>query len=188
MSVDLLGLINTFFTKLENSTDIEVYNEFSLQHELGIFLRSQLPQFKVQFERNVSYFAINEKTIKKEMDIVIFNYDRTEIYSIELKYPRNGQYPEQLYSFTKDIVFGEELKRNGFTKAYAVALADDMNFCSGANDRGIYGYYRNHKILSGRIYKPTGKGKNVDCIDVSGSYQINWLNCGERKYYILEVR
>ena len=32
---------------------IEVYNEFSLQHELGIYLRNALPNYKVEFERYV---------------------------------------------------------------------------------------------------------------------------------------
>lgn len=80
--------------------NIEVYNEFSLQHELGVFLRSTFPLDKVQFERNVSYFGISN-TVKKEIDIsIVCGKDR---YAVELKYPTNGQYPEQLYSFLKDI-------------------------------------------------------------------------------------
>lgn len=35
---------------------VEVYNEFGLQHELGIYLRSALPELKVQIERNVHFF------------------------------------------------------------------------------------------------------------------------------------
>ena len=188
MSVNLYELIESFFIKLENSLEIEVYNEFSLQHELGIFLRNQMPEYKVQFERNVSYFNICGSTTKKEMDIVVFNQEKTEIYSIELKYPRNGQYPEQLYSFTKDIAFAEELVRVGFKKAYAVTLVDDKNFYSGLKTVGIYGYYRNSEILSGRTYKPTGKTKGREFIDVFGSYQIVWKGCGERKYYIVEAQ
>ena len=185
--MDLHKLIDTFFLQL-NYNDIEIYNEFSLQHELGIFIRNQLTEYKVQFERNVSYFGVGEKTTKKEIDIAIFNNDKTEIYSIELKYPRNGQYPEQLYSFTKDLVFAEELKRAGFTKAYVVSLVDDMNFCSGANINGVYGYYRNQQVLSGKIYRPTGKTRDTEFIEVDGSYQVMWLDCGERKYYILEAQ
>lgn len=36
---------------------IDIYNEFSLQHEFGIFLRAALPGYAVQFERNVEFFA-----------------------------------------------------------------------------------------------------------------------------------
>lgn len=66
------------------SGQVEVYNEFSLQHELGIFLRAQLPDYKVQFERNTKFFGISG-TIKHEIDIVVFN-DK-ESYAVELKYP-----------------------------------------------------------------------------------------------------
>lgn len=36
--------------------------------------------------------------------------DIDEIYAIELKYPKNGQYPEQMYSFIKDIKFMQQVK------------------------------------------------------------------------------
>lgn len=66
-------ILNDFCRKIGNG-EIEVYNEFSLQHELGIFLRESLNGYKVQFERNVSFFGINSKeTVKKEIDISIFD-------------------------------------------------------------------------------------------------------------------
>ena len=84
-----------------------IYNEFSLQHERGKFLREKLKGYKVQFERNTKYFGITGTT-KHEIDVVVYN--DTEKYAIELKYPLNGQYPEQMFSFVKDIKFMEELK------------------------------------------------------------------------------
>ena len=73
--------------------EVEVYNEFSLQHEVGIYLREHFSANKVQFERNVSYFKFNkQKFIKREIDITVFSPDNSELlYAIELKYPRNGQ-------------------------------------------------------------------------------------------------
>ena len=59
---------------------IEIYNEFSLQHELGIFLREQLPNYKVQFERNTKDFGI-KGTIKHEIDIVVYNDKEKYNYS-----------------------------------------------------------------------------------------------------------
>ena len=100
--IDLKELIEQFFDVVESS-GIEIYNEFSLQYELGIFLRNKLPGYKIQFERNVSFFTNDTDTIKKEIDISIFNEDKTEMYAIELKHPLNGQHPEQMYSFVKDI-------------------------------------------------------------------------------------
>jgi hypothetical protein len=53
------------FAKLVGSGAIEIYNEFSLQHELGLFLRNQLNGCKVQFERNVSHFKLQKSAFEK---------------------------------------------------------------------------------------------------------------------------
>ena len=100
-----------------------------MQLELGIFLRTrgECSGYTIQFERNVSFFSITG-TIKHEIDIVIFNLDKTEKFAIELKFPKSGQYPEQMYSFIKDIVFMEQLKKYGFTETYTLTLVDDPLF------------------------------------------------------------
>ena len=84
--LNLKEIVDRFSVYVE-AENIEIYNEFSLQHELGIFLRGELGGYFVQFERNVSYFPINSKTIKKEIDISIFSEDKSERYAIELKHP-----------------------------------------------------------------------------------------------------
>lgn len=95
----------------------------------------------MQFERNVSYFTSDNKTTKKEIDIAVFSEDKTEKYAIELKCPLNGQYPEQMYSFVKDIKFMEELKDRGFNKTATVTLVSDRSFYEGHNNEGIYKYF-----------------------------------------------
>ena len=63
------------FAKAVGSKEIEIYKEFSLQHELGLFLRNRLSDGKVQFERYISHSDLSktkfEKFEKKEIDIVI---------------------------------------------------------------------------------------------------------------------
>jgi hypothetical protein len=85
----------------------ELHNEFSLQHELGISLRGKLPARKVQFERNVFFFFPSKASFtKREIDISVFSPGTKELaYAIELKYPRNGQYTEQMFSFCEDVAF-----------------------------------------------------------------------------------
>ena len=161
---------------------IEVYNEFSLQHELGIYLRNALPNYKVEFERNVKFFQITN-TIKKEIDIVIYNDN--EKYAVELKLPLNGQYPEQMYSFIKDIRFMEELKQNGFDNTYCLTLVDDKNFYDGKKIDSIYSFFRASKTISGTIKKPTGK--EIQSITLSNEYKISWEPCNDMRYYILEL-
>ena len=161
------------FAKIVASSKIEIYNEFSLQHELGIFLRNNLSNEKVQFERNVSYFGLNKSNfVKREMDIAVFKnpiHDRT--MAIELKYPRNGQYPEQMYNFCKDIAFAEQLKLAGFQNAFVVIFADDRLFYDGRKT-GIYSFFRGGSDLTGDVPKPTGS--KAEKIHIKGNYSIVW--------------
>ena len=60
-------------------------------------------------------------------------YNEKVKYAIELKYPVNGQYPEQMYSFIKDIVFMEQLKSKGFNASYCLTMVNDKNFIQGKN-------------------------------------------------------
>ena len=175
------------FIDIIKTEKIEIYNEFSLQHELGVYLRSQLVNLRVQFERNVSFFFQNTgEFVKKEIDISIFTTDKSRLNcAIELKFPRNGQYPEQMFSFCKDIVFAEQLRRSGFDQTFLVIFADDPLFYSGNGD-GIYGYFRKQKLLSGSITKPTGK--KDDIVTLSGCYQVRWTDVLDNlKYAIIEA-
>lgn len=161
------------FVRDVGSGAIEVYNEFSLQHELGLFLRNHLDGCKVEFERNVSHFGLAKSDFaKKEIDIAITSAGSGErLCAIELKYPHNGQVPETMFSFCRDIAFLEQLVRAGFQSAYFLALADHPQFYSG-NSSGIYGHFRGGVPITGTITKPTGsKDKQLH---VSGSYAATW--------------
>ncbi|MBF0520573.1 MAG: hypothetical protein HQK92_12730 [Nitrospirae bacterium] len=180
------------FIKLISSGDVEVYNEFSLQHELGIYLREHVIGHKVQFERNVVYFNCTyENFEKKEIDISIFNEGMQDKYAIELKFPRNGQHPVQMYSSCVDICFLEQLVFHcGFTKCYFLMLVDDPLFYSNDNidTSGIYAYFRNGKELSGSISKPIKnlKGK----LKLQNSYYIKWYKLKDddvRRYALVIV-
>lgn len=180
-------LIEEFFV-FARTNNIEIYNEFSLQHELGIYLREKTKGYFVQFERNVSYFYSDIDTIKREIDIAIFNEDKSEKYAIELKHPLNGQHPEQMYSFVKDIKFMEELKDRGFNTAVAVALVSDRPFYEGRNNPGIYKYFREDHAVYGQIFKPTGPLKGKNCIILNGRYEFSWRTCLDNsRYYVIEV-
>lgn len=166
--------------------DDYIYNEFSLQHELGIYLRNGLgPDYKVQFERNVDdvFGKGVVKSEKKEMDIYIFNVGKEdgedkERYAIELKFPRNGQYPEQMYSFVKDIKFMEDVKKIGkANRTFVVTLVDDEKFYSKNSPlsvSGIYQYFRAGVPITKTICKPTGKGKGVNSVIIGVPYTIKW--------------
>ena len=183
----LAGVVAPFVAAVA-SERTEVYNEFSLQHELGVSLRERLPDRKVQFERNVSFFFPSKAPFtKREIDISVFSPDRKKLaYAIELKYPRNGQYPEQMFGFCKDVAFAEELSAAGFKIAGVVIFADDPLFYSGPA-LGIYGFFRGGRPLHGGIQKPTGR-KDTKTL-VRGSYAVRWNPVvGPLKYAVIEVK
>lgn len=184
----LNSLINDFFAHV-TSYNVDIYNEFSLQHELGLFLREKLPYYKIQFERNVSFFALKEKTIKKEIDISIFLDDMSEKHAIELKCPLNGQYPEQMYSFVKDIKFMEQLAQGGFDSTYCVSLVSDPLFYQGNIVAPIYRFFRHDNAVYGEVFKPTGERKHDESIILNGKYYFKWQSLDAlRKYYIIDVK
>ena len=195
---DLSIYISDFFSYADRQK-IELYNEYSLQHELGIFLRNQCPNYSVQFERNTNFFGINTATVKQEIDIAVF--DKNEKFAIELKFPRNDAYPRRMFQFVEDICFIEQLKLNGFTGGCAVSLVDDMNFCTnqGLITKGIYSYFHDGNSIQGVISNPMTKGPKQ--LTIKNSYNAIWnsTNFWDRdevadpiksvlaKYYIIEI-
>jgi len=175
------------FIKSVASGATEVYNEFSLQHELGNFLRREMSNCKVQFERNVgSFFPDKSQFSKREIDVTAICPDLNQLrWAIELKFPRNGQYPETMFSFCRDIAFVEELKAAGFSQTGLVIFAEDPLFYRGPSD-GIYGFFRGGCPLTGRIQKPTGR-KDSEVL-VRATYNVKWeVILGSLMYAAIEV-
>jgi hypothetical protein len=185
--MNFIELSNLFFSKVACG-EIEIYNEFSLQHEFGIFLRKFTnSDFRIQFERAVSYFGINRaEVIKKEIDIVIFTPDRSTKFAIELKYPRNGQHPEQIYRACEDICFLEQLRRSGFTRCWFMIVVEDRLFYSHGERSGIYGLFRGGVPIHGKIQKPTGLRDGE--IMILGNHRIVWKDIVNNwKYSVIEI-
>jgi hypothetical protein len=185
--MNLKGAIASFLDEIATGR-VEVYNEFSLQHELGIYLRSSLPEHRIQFERNVSHYQLTKGAfLKREIDISIMpKRENKLLHAIELKFPDNGQYPEQMFSFCKDIGFAEQLARAGVGTSYVLILVQDKGYYSGRESSGIYAFYRNGKPVHGEVIKPTGK-KDAR-FNIHGSYPVQWVPVGSTmKYALIEV-
>ncbi len=187
MTIDIGSIIISFLNELAEGV-VEIYNEISLEHELGIHLRDNLPSYyKVQFERPVDYFNLSKtQFIKREIDISIFGPDKFPRHAIELKYPRAGQHPEQMFKSCQDIAFIEQLVSSGFSKSYFLILAENPLFFRGDVTSGIYSFFRAGAPITGRIQKPTGSRDDV--VFVEGSYQIQWVEIGnEMRYALVEI-
>ena len=189
---------------MNSELEIRVYNEVSLQLELGLYLRNRLYGlgYIVYFERNIKdILKLRDKEeeanefVKKEIDIVIEKKSTNELYAIELKFPRNGMYPEEMYQFLIDICFVEQLKSTGFfTGTFTLTLVDDRLFYEGKDDNYPYSIFRKHDIIipSGQEVKvPTGKKKGKLVTNIKGARcsfwqtpKATWIeNKAESRYY-----
>lgn len=105
--------------------------------------------------------------------------------ALELKYPRNGQVPESMFSFCKDIAFLEQLVLSGFQSAYFLAVADHKHFYAGAST-GIYGHFRSGAPITGTITKPTGAKDSA--VTIAGSYTASWVPIsGDTRFCLVRV-
>ncbi len=186
-ATDLSSLVQEFAEQV-SLDHIEVYNEASIQYELAIFLRRELPRnYKVQLERNIDYFGLDKgEFLKREMDIVVSCSSNGEKHCVELKFPTNGQYPEQMFSACKDIKFLEQLVSAGFGESFFVMFADDPLFYTNKGDSGIYLSFRKEKLIKGSIQKPTGE--KDETLHFSGTYAIQWKEVANGlKYFVVRV-
>lgn len=169
--------------------NIDVYSEAGIKCELAIYLRGRLGnKYKIQVERNIDYFDLDkERYLKKEMDIVVFTSDKKVRQCVEVKFPTQGQYPEQMFSACKDVRFLEQLVESGFTHSYLVMFANDPLFYIDKGDSGIYKMFRNEKVIKGEIRKPTGKKDEV--LTLQREYKIEWRTLtGSLRYFLIEVK
>lgn len=197
--------------KQTNGVDILVYNEISLQLELGLYLRQK--GYTVRFERNIGeYVEDTSDFVKKEIDIVAYKGKdelKAKKIAIELKFPRNGQYPEQMFSFIKDIKFMEQVKNEGkFTETYVLTLVDNKNFyLSNRGKNEIYSYFRKNgsdiQIPDKDIIKPTGNKEEcketIKEIKLNNQYDSTWkqpdatwldakTELNKYRYYIIKCK
>jgi len=188
-TIDLVQHLKKFVEEI-SADRVEIYNEDSIQYELAIYLREHLGnRYKIQLERNIDYFNVDKQGfLKKEMDIVLFTLDKKEKHCIELKFPTNGQYPEQMFSACKDVRFLEELVNVGFDTCYFMMFAEDRIFyMDRGSEHGIYKIFREEKLIKGEVRKPTGKKDEV--LHFEKEYKIEWFDIKDNlKYFIIEVR
>ena len=165
------------------------YLEATFQFKLLMRLAKIYDENNISPERNIGYYGLNQKLFtKKEVDIIIDSGNSLSI-AFELKMPMNGQVPEQMYKFIEDIMFLEELKASSlFGKCYLIVVTNDSNFWQGSKNDGIYAPFRNAVPLKGKIYKPTGNGKNESFHQLSGEYHVAWNTLTNNfRYFAVEV-
>jgi hypothetical protein len=194
-----INLIEKMLNEINFDKD---YIEATFQYKLLMKLAKIFDEDMIFPERNINFYKDlklknkEEKFLKKEIDVLIKCDDNRDI-AIELKMPMNGQVPEQMYSFVKDIRFLEQLKETGqFSKCFFIIVTNDKNFWQGATTpNDIYSFFRKNKknempTLNGTIKKPTGKDKDIEFCTLSGDYKIEWKSIENKidfQYFIIEI-
>lgn len=167
------------FARSYADPDGHATNEATLQHELALYLRTTMPDsWRVELERPVRrFYPAAQKLTKKEIDIVLLDKETGAHMAIELKCPRAGQHPEQMFKACQDIEFLEQLVGLGFCAgAFLMHVCDPLFYSTGAKD-GIYSHFRNGAPIHGRIDKPTGPKKwagTRPSAQIFGSYVPVW--------------
>lgn len=172
--------INAFIEKIKKNEDYSlpdkenaddyncnIYNEFSLQHELGIFLRKNLTGYwKIFFEKNIydnKKLEYDNKCpwVKKEIDLIVIKYKNSLFNNIEAKYAielkfakgKNARTPENMFDFIRDIRFMEQVKEyRNFTQSFVLIIVDAEKYYYNKNQ------YYNKK--TNWIYKIFRREKN----------------------------
>lgn len=204
--IELEKIIRQFIEKMlsRKAKEENIYNEFSLQHELGIYLRRALPgNYKVQFERNIADILgldsekEKKRFVKHEIDIYIFNKNKVkERYAVELKYPTNGQTPNQLFMFCKDFSFMEQVKKAGFSKTYVLTLVNDnkkgLSYYSGSGETDetntMYERFRDGGVIHGTIKYPIKNTKGYRSLEITGEYKMKWVTVKRNPIYHYYLR
>ena len=152
----MIEVIKKFFRSPPKDVG-SIYNERSLQLEIGYLLRCE--GFEVQFERPFNAERPTESTKPPKTNLDLFVIVQQETTAIELKVPLNKRHPETLYDYCADLEFVEALIRSGQVQfGLCLMMTNDPVFWQDSG-RGseIHNYFRrNGEILTGTIGKPTG--------------------------------
>lgn len=165
--------------------------EASFQFRLLMRLAKLFDESSIFPERNIAYYKLEKGDFPKERIDIVIEQKNNRNMAIELKMPMNGEVPEQMYKFCKDIHFLEKLRAAGmFCKCFFAAVTNDSRFWQGPKDDGLYPYFRGKPsaVLKGAISKPTGKGKGQQGFIITGSYPICWKELpNDFRYFVVEI-
>lgn len=204
----MTDLINQFFDNIQlNDFEDILVNESSLQHELSYFIRINEHLLgekiiNIRLEYPINKIGINERLIKKEIDIFIST--KNTDYLIELKFPKfNSGFPLSLFNFFKDIKFCEEIKkkRNLNTRCYCVFLTNKVF----SSTKHIYSFFKSPILLKsiekkdnyiGVLNKEFESKKikkysdDLYFLKLKNEYSADWITFksnSEWKYFIIKV-
>lgn len=192
--MDISNIIKGFVDYAQK-IDLEIYNEFSLQFELAIYLRKLLGEaYKIQLERNISFLGLKGNFLKKEIDIILFKEPLrlNESIVIELKAVINQSHarPITVFNWITDLKFLEQLKSVGVSQCYSFFVTDNSKLLSGPNDQktklNLLPDFRK-RIIQG-AYSTHSISHNKKSISLDSVYEFCWKSfVGNQQYFLLNI-
>ena len=113
----------------DSSPDCYIYNEFSFQHELGIYLREKYQgKYIIKFEKKTK-----ANSCKSEIDIYITDLKGNGVYAIELKFLKNSEIPDRMFGCLEDMKFMYDVltQEEKMKKTFCVVIAKTPCFYEG---------------------------------------------------------
>jgi len=187
--------LEDFINAVQKTSDLELYNEAGLQHELAVFLRNNLPrkEYRILIEPNITYIDPHldkEQFRKKELDLFIEKKNDRKRYCIELKFPVNRAFPRRMFQVFEDINFLEELVYEaGFERCYFLMATNLSGFWDGEKS-DIYKYFRSKpnklkQITEDEILPFIRNEDRYEPVEIRGKSSFKWRNLKDGYRYFL---
>lgn len=177
-------IIMSFF---ENKNSQLLYNEASVQFELGWYLREKFPDSKIQLERNVNYiFNDYVGLVKREIDILISKLPNSNHIVIEIKASIGQGHvrPVTVFEWIKDIRFLEQLSKKGIP-GFSIFITDNFGFQEAKREtKDLLKNFRSKNIEGSYIKHERTANKN-ESITLEGKYLIEWEKLNNDLYYFI---
>ena len=212
----LKELVNEFMNKFNGDAGKkyllnENFNEKSLQHNLGEFLKNKLGNdYIVQYERNINYFNVfrGKDLDKQEVDICVLRKTNDGVYIdyvpygvIEIKYikqytqgfVKTASPTKTLIECLKDITFSEEIKGYGVKETISLIVSDySFNKPSNCHFLELWNLFNpdNQPIECNKEYVDklndalsSSRDNSINGIKISlaNTYMFNWTDLGSFK-------
>ena len=181
-----LSDIHKFFELIDKG-EIEVYNEASVQFELGWYLKKKFPSAKISLERNISHLKFNKSEFEKSETDILFTDTLNHSHSIiELKAPINQDQvrPVTVFEWIKDLKFLEQLTKKGIS-CYSIFITDNKGYLDSNRKTGrLLKDFRN-KNISGEYQKHLKSSEKNEIIFINNTYQFEWKAIGKGLFYFI---
>lgn len=162
------------FLDLVKPGEVSIYNEASLQFELGWYLKENCGGAKIQVERGVTYFGFDKTAfVKRDMDLIIFFEGFITVIELKAPIEQSVARPVTVFNWIKDLRFLEQLKAENIN-GYSIFITDNLGYL---NDNGKAGNLLTDirsRTLKGEYHSHKKPSDEDEIISLDFEYKLDW--------------